>query len=156
MMKPIKKAGTPSIFKYFQTQGLSQAAYEIVLGFADIKSEGYVNSELTIGDVYSGSSMVTVDINSLFSDIKIPSKRELIAKDLLKHLKQSIPFRLSLMRLARREAEQRSSLIIKGTLETELEFNIVKNSILIDIDICGSVLADDNAILRDVIPKEGM
>ena len=80
--------------------------------------------------------MLTIDLGRLHLKGVIPGEG---LETLIAHLKNSVFFRLRLMRMARQEAERRCAPNLICSLSTELEFTIEQESLLIDIDVIGSL-----------------
>lgn len=135
VLKNIKKAGMPRLIRNTQGTALTKIADEVLLHSASIITEGYIDRKVSAEDVYSGSTMLTIDLMPFCKQFPVGMEMYLVVE----HLKKSIYFRLGLMRLARREAESRSPNVLLGELSTELEFRIEQKMLLIDIDVLGKV-----------------
>ncbi|MBN2343076.1 MAG: hypothetical protein JXX29_03530 [Deltaproteobacteria bacterium] len=131
----MKKAGLPRLIRTQHGIGLTHIADEVLLHHSSVISEGTVAAELEHGPVYSGSTMLTIDLHPLQEQFRGSDWPQ----QLVRHLEHSIYFRLAVMRLARREAEQRCLNGLLGELKTELEFTIERETLLVDIDVLGCV-----------------
>ncbi|MBN2715133.1 MAG: hypothetical protein JXX14_04710 [Deltaproteobacteria bacterium] len=137
MIKTVLKAGTPKIFREKKGLSFTPVAAEVLLQKAGILTEGLVQHQVGNKSVFSGSTMLTIDLNAFQTQFR----RETDRQSLLNHLKTSIFFRLALLRLARREAQSRCGDGLLGEVRTELEFKIEHDALLVDIDVLGDVIA---------------
>jgi hypothetical protein len=99
MIRPFKKAGMPRIVRRVSSMGLTAVADAVLLSEIDAVSEGRIEEREDGTRVYSGSTMLRAELRDLMR------REELGTQDLLRHIRASVGFRIQLMRLARREAE---------------------------------------------------
>ena len=135
MIKSIKKASLPRLFKENKVVSLTPVAADVLVHQAEILSEGLVQHDVGGKNVYSGSTMLTIDLALFGQQLRCVEER----RSLLTQLKTSIFFRLAVLRLARKEAEARCQNGLLGEVRTELEFTIEQDSLLVDIDVLGDV-----------------
>ncbi len=135
MIKSVTKAGIPKIFKETKGMSLTPVAGEVLMHQAKIMSEGIVQQNIGGKQVYSGSTMLTIDLTRFGQQFQVETNRD----NLLRHLKTSLFFRLAVLRLARKEAVVRCTKGLLGEVRTELEFKIERDQLLVDIDVLGDV-----------------
>jgi len=133
---PPRKTRIPKLINAWSGTGLTRVADEAVLVASRVITEGFVEEPEPGSFLYCGTTMLTVNLAELEGRLAVDGYAP---DDLLEHLSRSVFFRLRLMRLAREEAEQRCHPRLMGCIETELEFKIETDSLLIDIDTVGSV-----------------
>lgn len=129
----MKKAGLPKLIRNMSGVALTQIADEVLMHQAKVLTEGAVEKGVGGKDIYAGSTMITIDLGPFRSQFSEENWKQV----LLGHLRNSIYFRLSVMRMARREAELRCEKGLLGELRTELEFTIEQELLLVDIDVLG-------------------
>ena len=132
MIKPVKKSGFPPLLQEIRGTGMTSFADEVVLSESHIQSEGQVMVTGEGTAMYSGSTMVTVELSRIISE---SSDHPDTPHALLRALERSISFRVGLMRIARLEAEIRSAPRLVREMATELEFTIVPGKLLVDIEV---------------------
>jgi hypothetical protein len=95
-------------------------------------SEGEIESRDSAGNIYYGSTFVTIDLRR--SDIDLGTNKNM-PDVLLEALEHSVFFRLRLMRLARLEAERRCVPHLISEMFVQTEFRIDDKRLFIDISI---------------------
>jgi hypothetical protein len=129
----LKKSCSLPLMQSVVGRTLTSFANEVVLREASVVSEGTVTTGERDGEKYfSGSTMVTIRFTDLDLD---PFDGNGGREALIEALKKSISFHIRLLRLARREAEQRCTPYLPVQMSTELEFTIEGDALLVDIDI---------------------
>ncbi|MBN2524959.1 MAG: hypothetical protein JXR76_01110 [Deltaproteobacteria bacterium] len=137
MIRTVKKANNPRIFKNIEGVSLTAVASDVLVKHARILSEGLVQQNVGGKCVYSGSTMLTIDLTKFQSQFRSGAARQ----QLVKHLGNSLFFKLAVLRLARKEAENRCRNGLLCEVRTELEFKIEQDLLLVDIDVLGDVQA---------------
>ena len=132
-LKPLKKSRSLPLMQSVVGRTLTSFANEVLLREASVVSEGTVMKGDRNGEmIFSGSTMVTIRFTDLDPD---PFDDNGGRESLTRALKKSISFHVRLLRLARREAERRGAPYLPIQMSTELEFTIVDDALLVDIDI---------------------
>ena len=131
-LKPLKKSGVPTLLQEIYGQTLTRVADDVLLGKAEIVSEGEIVQNDNSQSAFCGSTMVTIDLKD-FVTIKRDAKQW--EEALLRAVSRSISFRIRLMRIARAQTQQRTCPLLPKEITTELEFTIEEGRLLVDIDI---------------------
>jgi hypothetical protein len=134
MLKPLKKAGMPSLLEGVYGIKLAPFAGEVLLENAVVMNEGVVDKDANGTFVYHGSTMISFKIGTI---PKNQIAKERWNKMLIEGLRRSVPFKVRLLRMARSAAEVKCEPYLPQTFTTELEFKIEEDSLLVDIDILG-------------------
>lgn len=137
MIRSVKKAKNPRILKGIHGWSLTAVASEVLVKQAEIVSEGMVQQNVGGKHVYSGSTMLSIDLTRFQAQFRSDDER----CKLVEHLNHSVFFKLGVLRLARREAEARCVTGSLCEIRTELEFKIEQDLLLVDIDVLADVQA---------------
>jgi hypothetical protein len=131
-LKPLRKPGAIPVLQEVRGTSLAGFADQLLLDRAQVQSEGAVERSGRGGPVFYGSTMVTIPLDEgPFSRLV----REVDQSDLLEALRRSISLHIRLMRLARVEAERRSSPLLPRGMLSDLEFKIEGEMLLVDINV---------------------
>lgn len=117
-----------------EVRGTSLAGFadQLLLDRAQVQSEGAVERGGRGGDVFFGSTMVTIPLDEgpISKTIGEIGRGELLAA-----LEKSISLHIRLMRLARVEAERRASPLLPRGMLTDIQFKIEGDLLLVDINV---------------------
>jgi hypothetical protein len=131
-LRPLRKMTGVPLLQRLKGETLTISAPEVLMACADVVSEGEVEREGSGDPVYSGSTLVTVDL----TDERIEMNVGLGNLDrLLTAFRQSVLLRICLLRLARREAERRCAPSLVREMSADTEFRIEAERLLVDINI---------------------
>jgi len=134
-LRPLRKPGALPVVQQLRGIALTRFADELLLANARVVSEGVVEPPATTADedsTYSGSTMVTIALDrSDLVGVVDQGGREL----LLDAARRSNALHVRLIRLARLEAERRSSPRLPRNLAVEMEFAIDGRNLLVDISV---------------------
>lgn len=112
---------------------LSRALEEALFREAEVLSEGY-SRHVGRGRVYTGSTMITVDLAALperFVELRDASGRS----GLLQALEGSVRVRLRAMRLGCAEVARRVAEPLLGTAQVETRIHLTGDRLHIDVDL---------------------
>lgn len=132
MLKPLKKSRSVPVLQEISGLALTSVADELLLSKARTMSEGSVERNGTEDAVYYGSTLVTIDLESCGLALDFDNGD---IDRLVYSLKRSVMAHVRLMRLARREAEARSSPYLLRGMTTKIDFGIEGKKLLVDIDV---------------------
>ena len=111
---------------------MTPVAEELLLSSTRAISEGSVEQDGTKEAVYYGSTLVTIDLDRCGLALELDERN---IERLLSSFKRSIMAHVRLMRLARREAESRSSPYLLRAMSVNIDFGIEGKKLLVDIDV---------------------
>jgi hypothetical protein len=131
-LKPLKKSIRLPLLQSIQGVSLGLSAAEILLSGATVTSEGMVESSGDQEHVYCGTTFVSIDLNRSDLDVGIaeqeyPALAEASSRSILLHSR--------LMRLVRREVENRTAPFLPRCMSIEMQFRIEDSKLLVDISI---------------------
>lgn len=132
-LRPLRKPVSLPVVQQLRGIALTRFADEVLLAAARVVSEGVVEEPTPGADAtYSGSTLVTIPLDrSDLVGVVDQGGSEL----LLDAARRSISLHVRLGRLARVEAERRSSPRLPRDVDIEMEFAIDGRDLLVDINV---------------------
>lgn len=151
--KPMAIVRKVNLFHREIMEKLSTSALEILLGRAEVLSEGKLCSKQYkgAGDKYFGSSMLTMDLKGADDHIRDPldASSAVKVRELLLADKK---FNDYLRKIARKEAEKIAGVSLMG-LEMEISVSAEGAEILVDLDVEAAVYEGEKP--RQMVLKRG-
>lgn len=95
-------------------------------------SEGGVEARKGGGNIYFGSTLISIDLDRAELDI---SREEEDLEALVRAIGKSVMFRVKLMRMARLEAERKCAGFMIQEMYVHTEFKIEDRQLLVDINV---------------------
>lgn len=126
--KPMARASQVSLFHREIRTSISSAAVEILLGQAQVLSEGHLDS-----DLYCGSTMITIDCSQAGHWVSDPCDSTTV-RQLADLLLKDDRFRASVRELGMREA-QRLARRALGTTQIEMSLRTAGTNLHVDLDV---------------------
>lgn len=133
-LKGLKRVTRTAVFRVSEHDCLSRDAEEAIFQHAVVLSEGVQS-----GDRFSGSSMISVDLNRLAHLFREPLDRAGLDR-LRRSMEKSVRVHLRAIRIARNEALQRTGGVELGTFEAHVSVGIVGTELKLDVDLDAPVL----------------
>jgi hypothetical protein len=131
-LKPLQKSLAVPVLQFVRGFSLTKVADEALFSRATTMSEGEVVPLENGENAYYGTTFVTIGLIADEIDLQLSGNEE---QQLIDALECSVLFRLRLMRLARKEAEQRCVPFLPVEMVIETEFRIEEKALLIDINV---------------------
>lgn len=133
-LRPLKKPVSLPLVQQLKGVALTRFADELLLSGAEVVSEGMVEDPQGPADDarYTGSTLVTIPLDR----VDVVGARDEAARELLLDAaRHSIALHVRLVRLARTEAERRSTPRLPRDMAVEMEFGIDDRNLLVDISV---------------------
>ena len=129
---PIRKANGPALVSETRGRSLTRFGQLALLTKAEIVSEGMTERIAGEGQVYHGSTLVTVALTraDLVAMVALLGPEGVGAA-----VRRSIGLHVRLMRLARYEAERRIAPLLPRSMHVEMEFTVEAERLLMDIGV---------------------
>ncbi|MBI2893151.1 MAG: hypothetical protein HYY06_06330 [Deltaproteobacteria bacterium] len=133
-IRPLAKALRLDVVHRTQASRIAPGIVELVLSRASVISEGAVRSGIAGRETYFGSSMLTIDLEDLAKELRVPVDARL-AEDLARRLPFSAHLKVHALRIARDEAERRVPGRSADRFSAELKVRAAATRLEVDVDV---------------------